>query len=107
MQDALCLLALAVALRFETTHSVQPHFEPFFFVEAKPFALVSSRATFLRLLRFPQVVFRVEIRLTSSTNAAADCGNSVVIIDETCATIIWPKLLQGRGLRKELKEHVG
>ncbi|GFX18346.1 hypothetical protein TNCV_4306471 [Trichonephila clavipes] len=51
VQGALCLLTLPVVLRFAPTSSLCPSFA-ILFLEASPFALVSSLATFLRLPRF-------------------------------------------------------
>ncbi|GFV87956.1 transposable element Tcb1 transposase [Trichonephila clavipes] len=89
-QDRICLLTLAVALLFATTSSPRPSLATLF-LEARPYALVSSLATFFRLTKFPQVVFSVGIRLSSSKKDAADCKSSVVTIDEPCATVTWTR----------------
>ncbi|GFW26268.1 hypothetical protein TNCV_4423151 [Trichonephila clavipes] len=41
-QEALCLLALAVALNFNPTPSLRPPLATFFLVEARPSALISA-----------------------------------------------------------------
>ncbi|GFY10225.1 hypothetical protein TNCV_2629041 [Trichonephila clavipes] len=83
-----CLLALAAALRFAPTPSLRLLFTTLYFVEGRPSALVSSLATFLRLPRFPQVVFSFRIGLISSKKDAADCENSVLTVDEQCETYL-------------------
>ncbi|GFX34321.1 hypothetical protein TNCV_3226681 [Trichonephila clavipes] len=92
MQDVLCLLALAVSLRFAPAPSLRPPLAILFLLEARPPELVSSLATFLCLPRLPQFVFSVGIGLTSK-NAAAGYENSVMTFAELCASVTWPKLL--------------
>ncbi|GFX49557.1 hypothetical protein TNCV_4901991 [Trichonephila clavipes] len=80
-------VALAVTLRFAATPSRRPPFATFFFGEASPSAVVIYIAVFLRLLRFLQVVFSVEIKPISSKNDVIDCENSIVIADEPCSAV--------------------
>ncbi|GFX72111.1 hypothetical protein TNCV_3050341 [Trichonephila clavipes] len=62
-------------LRFAPTPSLRPPLATLSFVETRPYALISSLTRFLCFLRFPQVVFSVEIELSCSKNYAADCKN--------------------------------
>ncbi|GFW72117.1 hypothetical protein TNCV_4790041 [Trichonephila clavipes] len=43
--------------------------------------------------KLKKVVSGLRIGLYSSKNDATDCVNSVLAIDEPCATVTWPKLL--------------
>ncbi|GFW13875.1 uncharacterized protein TNCV_2097561 [Trichonephila clavipes] len=84
------LADIAVNLHFAPTPSQRPPLATLF-LEVRPSNICHLSGTFLRLPRFPQVVFNVGIGISSPKNAAADCDNSVVAIDEPCAAETWLK----------------
>ncbi|GFW54342.1 hypothetical protein TNCV_3703021 [Trichonephila clavipes] len=94
---SLCLLALAVALRFPPTLSLRPLLATLL-RRSQGFCNIQLSCNVLP--RFPQVALRVGIGLSSSKIAAADFQNSVVITDEPLCCCNLAKII----LRKRFVE---